>query len=68
MTVWATSLSSRRRGKVYREEKAHYIIKRNLHRETPEEWLEIASVWRPASTRSIASRYPGRNRSNPKTF
>jgi hypothetical protein len=28
--------------KVCREEKAHYIIKRNLRRETPEEWLEIA--------------------------
>jgi hypothetical protein len=27
--------------KVCREEKAHYIIKRNLRRETPEEWLEI---------------------------
>jgi hypothetical protein len=28
--------------KVCREEKAYYIIKRNLRRETPEEWLEIA--------------------------
>ena len=28
--------------KVCREEKAHYIIKRNLRRETPEEWLETA--------------------------
>ena len=28
--------------KVCREEKAHYIIKRNLRRETLEEWLEIA--------------------------
>jgi len=28
--------------KVCREERAHYIIKRNLRRETPEEWLEIA--------------------------
>jgi hypothetical protein len=28
--------------KVCREEKAHYIIKRNLRRETPAEWLEIA--------------------------
>ena len=28
--------------KVCREEKAHYVIKRNLRRETPEEWLEIA--------------------------
>ncbi len=28
--------------KVCREEKAHYIIKRNLRRETPEKWLEIA--------------------------
>jgi len=28
--------------KVCREEKAHYIIKRNLRQETPEEWLEIA--------------------------
>jgi hypothetical protein len=28
--------------RVCREEKAHYIIKRNLRRETPEEWLEIA--------------------------
>jgi len=28
--------------KVCREEKSHYIIKRNLRRETPEEWLEIA--------------------------
>ena len=28
--------------KVCREEKAHYIIKRNLRRETPEEWLKIA--------------------------
>ena len=28
--------------KVCREEKAHYIIKHNLRRETPEEWLEIA--------------------------
>jgi hypothetical protein len=27
--------------KVFREEKAHYIIKRNLRRETPEAWLEI---------------------------
>ena len=27
---------------VCREEQAHYIIKRNLRRETPEEWLEIA--------------------------
>jgi hypothetical protein len=27
--------------KVCREEKAHYIIKRNLRRETPEAWLEI---------------------------
>ncbi len=28
--------------KVCRKEKAHYIIKRNLRWETPEEWLEIA--------------------------
>ena len=28
--------------KVCQEEEAHYIIKRNLRRETPEEWLEIA--------------------------
>ena len=28
--------------KVCRQEKAHYIIKRNLRLETPEEWLEIA--------------------------
>jgi len=28
--------------KVCRQEKAHYIIKRNLRCETPEEWLEIA--------------------------
>jgi len=28
--------------KVCRQEKAHYIIKRNLRRETSEEWLEIA--------------------------
>jgi hypothetical protein len=28
--------------KVCRKEKAHYIIKRNLRKETPEEWLEIA--------------------------
>jgi len=28
--------------KVCRQEKAHYIIKRNLRWETPEEWLEIA--------------------------
>lgn len=28
--------------KVCRQEKAHYIIKRNLRGETPEEWLEIA--------------------------
>ncbi len=28
--------------KVCREEKAHYIIERNLCRETPEKWLEIA--------------------------
>jgi hypothetical protein len=28
--------------KVCQEEKAHYIIKHNLRRETPEEWLEIA--------------------------
>jgi len=28
--------------KVCWEEKAHYIIKRNLRRETPEEWREIA--------------------------
>ena len=28
--------------KVCRKEKAHYIIKRNLRRETPEKWLEIA--------------------------
>ena len=28
--------------KVCREEKAHYIIKHNLRRETPEEWLGIA--------------------------
>lgn len=28
--------------KVCREEKAHYIIKRNRRRETPEQWLEIA--------------------------
>jgi hypothetical protein len=28
--------------KVCREEKAHYIIKRNLRHETQEEWLEIA--------------------------
>jgi hypothetical protein len=28
--------------KACREENAHYIIKRNLRRETPEEWLEIA--------------------------
>jgi len=27
---------------VCREEEAHYISKRNLRRETPEEWLEIA--------------------------
>jgi hypothetical protein len=28
--------------RVCRKEKAHYIIKRNLRKETPEEWLEIA--------------------------
>ena len=28
--------------KVCRKERAHYIIKRNLRRETPEKWLEIA--------------------------
>ena len=28
--------------KVCQQEKAHYIIKRNLRRETPEKWLEIA--------------------------
>ena len=31
--------------KVCREEKAHYIIKRNLRRETLEEWLQIAGEY-----------------------
>ena len=31
--------------KVCRKEKAHYIIKRNLRKETPEEWLEIAKKY-----------------------
>jgi hypothetical protein len=31
--------------KVCREEKANYIIKRNLRKETPEEWLKIAKKY-----------------------